>query len=154
MNFSTISKTAHFLVFAVVLILLTFSCSQKTTTPAVAVPAPAAPAPVVQLPAVDPEILKKIKFDISKIDENGLRGPVDGKTSVSYEFCILSWQTSWDTVQKIDPTLKMPGGPCRIACPRNYWCVFGSTSGKGWRERLINIAKLEEVKEIQETVWE
>ena len=32
--------------------------------------------------------LNKVEFDLAQLDVNGLRGPADGKVSVSYEFCI------------------------------------------------------------------
>ncbi len=121
-------------------LLLAFSCNQKATAPA--------------SPPVDPETLKKIGFDISKIDENGLRGPANGKTTVAYEFCIPSRQVNWEEVQKIDPGLKFANGQGRIGCPKDWWCVLGSTKGGGWRDRLLGIAKLPYIKEIQETVWE
>ena len=140
MAFTRFSKMALFSLFAGTFMLVAFSCNQKSTAPAT--------------PKVAPEILKKIDFDISKIDENGLRGPANGKTSVAYEFCILSRQTSWDEVRAIDPTLKMGLGQCRIGCQKDWWCVLGTTEGKDWQQRLIGIAKLNSIKEIRETVYE
>lgn len=140
---------AFFTVFAATLVVAATGCNKRVTTPAVPTPPLA-----VAAPKIDPEILNKIGFDISTIDENGLRGPANGKTSVAYEFCILSRQTAWLEVQKIDPSLKFNSGPGRIACAKDYWCILGTTSGKDWEARLIGIAKLASIKKIEETVWE
>ena len=34
------------------------------------------------------DCMRKVEFDLSHIDGDGLRGPADGKVAVSYEFCI------------------------------------------------------------------
>ncbi len=37
--------------------------------------------------------MQKVELDLARLDADGLRGPPDGKVSVSYEFCIpkQSW---------------------------------------------------------------
>lgn len=42
---------------------------------------------------IQPDPMQKVELDLARLDADGLRGPPDGKVSVSYEFCIpkQSW---------------------------------------------------------------
>ena len=52
------------------------------------------------------EELQKIRFDLSQLDEQGLRGPQDGKVALDYEFCIPREEQYRKEVESIDPSLK------------------------------------------------
>ena len=136
MNLARFSKIAASLFVTAAAMLAATGCQQKHTPPATAV------------------FLEKIKFDLSKIDENGLRGPSGGQTSVDFEFCIPAEKARWEAVLAIDPALKKNPGAGRVGCKSGQWCILGSTGGQGWRDRLTAIAKLGFVAEIQETFWE
>jgi len=98
----------------------------------------------------------KIKFPLDRIDAIGLRGPEDGKTAVDYEFCIAKSQELVDRVMKIDPSVEIqPGSRGRIGCnPETQILCTGNTHQKNWKKILLNLARLPEISEIRECVWE
>jgi hypothetical protein len=102
----------------------------------------------------DPSVWKKIKFDLSRLDENGLAGPPDGKVAVSYEFCIPADETKWREVQKIDGTAQKNSGKGRIGCTSEQWLVIGSTHQKNHRRVLYELAALPYLQEIREVFFE
>lgn len=102
----------------------------------------------------DPLVWKKIKFDLARLDENGLAGPPDGKVAVSYEFCIPADETKWREVQKIDGTAQKNGGKGRVGCTSEQWLVIGSTHQKNHRRVLYELATLVDVQEIREVFFE
>jgi hypothetical protein len=109
---------------------------------------------VATVSEADKIALKKIKFDLSDLDLDGLRGKTGGKTSVDYEFCIPAKANIWIEFQKIDPSLKQNKGRGRVGCGDGTWLVIGATNQPNWRDILLKIARRSEIKEIQETVWE
>jgi hypothetical protein len=50
--------------------------------------------------------LEKIKFDIKRIDENGLVGPPDGKVLIAYTFRIPLERAKRREIKKIDPSIR------------------------------------------------
>jgi hypothetical protein len=55
--------------------------------------------------------LQKIKFDIKRIDENGLVGPPDGKVLIAYTFRIPLERSKRKEIGKIDPSIRFFSKP-------------------------------------------
>ncbi len=103
--------------------------------------------------AADP--WQKITFDISKLDESGLYGPLDGKRALSYEFCIPDTVQNRTEVKRIDPTVKFfTESPGRIGCSKHESLCIGSTHQKGFRRVLKRLAGLTYVQRIDESFFE
>lgn len=99
--------------------------------------------------------LAKIKFDLGDIRSDGLRGPVDGLVSVSYEFCVPKDEKTLAEVKKVAPGVTIHAGSRgRIGCTEDQVLCIGSTSGENWREVLLGIAGLGYVAEIRECHFE
>jgi hypothetical protein len=117
--------------------LLIASCNRKKTLPE------------------DPSIWNKVKIDFTRIDENGLAGPADGKVSVNYEFCIPAEEKLLNEVKKIDQSIQaMKGSKGRVGCNSAQWLVVGSTHQKNYRRVIYELAALNYVQQIQETYFE
>jgi hypothetical protein len=101
-----------------------------------------------------PDPWQKVELDVTAIDESGLRGPPDGKVTVSYEFCIPDTETARREVKAIDPSVQfMPGSRGRIGAGEGE-CLCVGTTGKGWREVLAGLAALPSVGRIIECHFE
>lgn len=95
---------------------------------------------------------KKIAFDYSTIDADGLR---NGEVAVDYEFCIPAHEEIVQQVMKIDPGIRiMKGSNGRIGCSKSQWLCINTTHSEGWKDKLHRIAYLEYVDRIQETFYE
>ena len=98
--------------------------------------------------------LKKIEIDLSVLDANGLRGPADGKVSISYEFCIPNTEKCKAEVSKIDNTVQFShGSPGRIGATKDQFLCIGST-GKNYKKVLSALAELPYIKRIIECHFE
>lgn len=106
------------------------------------------------VPVEDPAVWQKIKMDFRRFDNDGLAGPVDGKISAVYEFCIPASEKKMAEVLKIDPTAARSGGKGRVGCSDKEWLVFGSTHQKKFQRVLFRLASLPYIREIQETFYE
>ena len=98
---------------------------------------------------------EKINFDLDQLNHQGLRGPVDGLTAVSYEFCIPDSIEAVDQVMAIDPTLvvyKQSSG--RVQCSKKEYLAIGHTGQNNFRNILNKLADLGYVKSIQEALFE
>ena len=85
----------------------------------------------------------KIEFDLTQLDSNGLRGPVDGKVAVSYEFAIPNTDVCRVEVAAIDNTVQfIPGSSGRIRAGENQCLCIGSTHQESFREVLHSLAGL------------
>lgn len=102
---------------------------------------PPAPPPASR----ETQAMKKINFDLSAIDANGLIGPADGKRSVAYEFCIPRDEAKKAEVMGIDPSLKFYSSPGRIRCTSDEWLVIGEG---GTKDTLLALAKLDYIDRI------
>ena len=106
-------------------------------------------------PPEDPAAWKKIKMDLSRLDENGLAGPAGGKVAVNYEFCIPAREKNWKEIQRIDKTAQLQKqSKGRIGCQSGTWLVIGSTHQPNHRRVLYELAVLSYVQQIQETFFE
>jgi hypothetical protein len=103
----------------------------------------------------DASVWNKVAVNLSRLDENGLAGPANGKVAVNYEFCIPAEDKYWKAVSKIDTTArKMAGSPGRIGCDKQSWLVVGSTHQPLHKRVLYDLASLPYITRIQETYWE
>lgn len=103
----------------------------------------------------DASVWNKVVVNLSRLDENGLAGPSNGKVAVNYEFCIPQEDKHWKAVQKIDKTAqKMAGSAGRIGCNKQSWLIVGSTHQPNHKRVLYDLASLTYVAKIQETFWE
>ncbi len=92
----------------------------------------------------------KITFDLSTISEEGLIGKGSGVRSLAYEFCIPASPKAVAEVRSIDPSLKIyHPSPGRVGCRRNQYLCIGETHQERWREKLLQLADLDYITEIQ-----
>lgn len=98
---------------------------------------------------------RKIEFDLTQLDANGLRGPPDGKVSVSYEFCIPNTPQCKAEVKAIDQTVQfMPGSRGRIGATKNQCLCIGSTHQNDYLGVLRALSELTYVDRIIECHFE
>jgi hypothetical protein len=106
-------------------------------------------------PALTKAQQEKIAFDLSMLNDRGLRGPRNGRRAVSYEFCIPSGERYTREVQRIDPTVElMRGSRGRIGCTKEETLCVGSTGQKAYGEVLARLAGLDYVHRIVESTFE
>lgn len=109
----------------------------------------AAPSPADTAPA------SKIRFDLERLDAEGLQGPPDGLRALHYEYCIPHRQDAVEEVTAIDPTLTIQqGSPGRIGCADEELLCLGHTHQPGFRAVLEQLAALPMVREILEAFFE
>lgn len=105
-------------------------------------------------PAASSDAWRKGELNLNQLDENGLRGPSNGKVSVAYEFCIPNRERCKAEVKAIDRTVQfMPGSPGRIGAGRNECLCIGATN-KDYRDVLRRLAELPYVNRIFECHFE
>jgi hypothetical protein len=106
-------------------------------------------------PAITTAQSRKIKLDLSTLDEDGLRGPADGKVALSYEFCIPNSEEYRAEVKAIDRTVRfMPGSSGRVGAGKHECLCIGSTHQKNYRQVIRQLAGLSYVKRIIECHFE
>jgi len=97
----------------------------------------------------------KVEIDLAQLDADGLRGPPDGKVSISYEFCIPNTAHCMDQVKAIDQTVQfMPGSRGRIGASKQQCLCIGSTHQKDYTKVLRSLAELPYVERIIECHFE
>ena len=98
---------------------------------------------------------RKVEFDLTQLDAEGLRGPADGKVAASYEFCIPNTDECKAQVKAIDHTVQfMPGSRGRIGASKQECLCIGSTHQKNFRHVLRALASLAYVRRIIECHFE
>ena len=101
------------------------------------------------------ETNRKISFDLSSLDQEGLYGLSNGKRALSYEFCIPDSEAHTLEVTRIDPTLRCAtGSPGRIGCGPGTCLCLGSTHQTDFKEVLNRLAELPYVARIDQSVFE
>lgn len=95
----------------------------------------------------------KINFDIQRLDENGLIGPEDGKTTLAYEFCIPQDAAHVAQIRMIDPNLKISRSQGRIGCTKHEYLVIGETD-KNYIPVLNKLIRLDYINQIDQTFFE
>jgi hypothetical protein len=98
---------------------------------------------------------KKITFDLTSLDDEGLYGTANGKRALSYEFCIPDMERYKSKVKHIDSTLQcMSESPGRIGCGTYENLCIGSTHQKKFREVLRGLAELPYITRIDQSFFE
>lgn len=98
---------------------------------------------------------QKVEMDLTQIDEDGLRGPPDGKVAVAYEFAVPDTEECRVQVKAIDSTVKlMRGSRGRVGAGKDECLCVGSTHQRNWRDVLRQLAELSYVDRIIECHFE
>jgi len=96
-----------------------------------------------------------IRFDLDKLNSEGLFGPEDGLRALSYEFCIPATEAHVKEVQAIDATTAIQQtSPGRIGCAESEYLVIGSTYQTDFREVLDRLPSLSSAHRIDEAFFE
>lgn len=96
-----------------------------------------------------------IRFDLDRLDADGLQGPPGGLRALHYEYCIPHRLEAIREVTGIDPTLQIQqGSPGRAGCGVGELLCLGHTHQPGYRTVLERLAALPFVVEIQEAFFE
>ena len=97
----------------------------------------------------------KVRFDLDRLDPDGLQGPRDGLRALHYEYCIPDRPEAVREVTAIDPTLQIQrGSPGRAGCAAGELLCLGHTHQPGYRAVLEQLAALAFVAQIQEAFFE
>ena len=100
-------------------------------------------------------VRKKIAFDISVLDEEGLLGLPGGKRKLAYEFCIPNVEEIMTEVRAIDRTVQFfSASPGRIGCADHEMPCIGSTHQQAFAAVLKRLAELPYVNRIEETFFD
>jgi hypothetical protein len=96
-----------------------------------------------------------IRFDSSRLNSEGLVGPPDGLSALSYEFCIPAVEAHVGEIEAIDSTITIQrSSPGRIGCGSDEYLAIGSTHQSGFRKVLEQLARLPYVEHIEEAHFE
>jgi hypothetical protein len=105
--------------------------------------------------ASGPDAESKIRFDLDRLDADGLQGPPDGLRALHYEYCIPDRPGAIREVTAIDPTLQIQrGSPGRVGCGAGELLCLGITHQPGYRAVLERLAALAFVAAIHEAFFE
>jgi heat shock protein HslJ len=97
----------------------------------------------------------KIRFDVERLNAQGLIGPPDGLRALDYEYCIPDQPEVIRQVQAIDPTLQIQkGSPGRVGCDQNQLLCLGNTHQADFRSVLERLAALPFVTAIHQAFFE
>ncbi len=97
----------------------------------------------------------KIKFDLDRLNAEGLQGPPGGLRALHYEYCIPDRAVVMRKVIAIDPRLQIQrGSPGRVGCGESELLCLGHTYQPNHRAVLQRLAALSEVREIREAHFE
>jgi len=96
-----------------------------------------------------------IRFDLDRLDADGLQGPPDGLRALHYEYCIPDQPEAIREVTAIDPTLQIQqGSPGRVGCGAGELLCLGHTHQPDYRAVLERLAALLFVTDIHEAFFE
>jgi hypothetical protein len=91
----------------------------------------------------------KLGVDLSRLDDQGLYGPKDGRRSLDYEYCIPAGAAYRAEVAGIDPSARIREfSPGRVGCGPDQVLVLGNTHQPGFRQVLSGLAALDYVERI------
>ena len=106
-------------------------------------------------PPADLDSQSKIRFDLDRLNAEGLQGPPDGLRALHYEYCIPDRADAIREVTAIDPTLQIQrGSPGRVGCHEGTLLCLGLTHQIDHRTVLERLAMLPYVAEIREAFFE
>ncbi len=97
----------------------------------------------------------KIRFDLDRLDAQGLQGLNDGLRALHYEYCIPDRPDLISEVTAIDPTLDIQrDSPGRVGCGSGELLCLGHTFQYDYRGVLERLAALANIAEIRESFFE
>lgn len=97
----------------------------------------------------------KIRFDLARLDKNGLQGPPDGLRALDYEYCIPNRPDAMAAVRATDPTLQIQqSSPGRVGCGASELLCLGNTHQSDYRTVLERLSELAFITEIHEAFFE
>ncbi len=97
----------------------------------------------------------KIRFELDRLDTDGLQGPPDGLRALHYEYCIPDRPEAIRAVIAIDRTLQFQRGPPgRVGCGADELLCLGHTNQPNHRAVLEQLTRLSFVAEIREAFFE
>ena len=100
-------------------------------------------------------VRSKIRFDLDRLNPDGLQGPPDGLRALHYEYCIPDKPEAVRQVTAIDPTLQIQrGSPGRVGCAAGELLCLGHTHQPGHRAVLERLITLPFIAEIHEAFFE
>jgi hypothetical protein len=106
-------------------------------------------------PPGDSEPQSKIRFDLERLDADGLQGPPDGLRALHYEYCIPDQADAIQGVAAIDPTVQIQrGSRGRVGCRNGQLLCLGHTHQIDHGAVLERLAALPYVAEIHEAFFE
>jgi hypothetical protein len=101
-----------------------------------------------------PTGLEKIRFDMKKVDVNGLEGPPTDKRAIAYQFCVPNTEARRLEIAELDPTARFESEVAgRAGCTADEILVHAHTGAPNWRGRLEAVAALPYVKSIRRTPY-
>lgn len=101
-----------------------------------------------------PTGLEKIRFDLKKIDVNGLEGPSTDKREIVYQFCVPNTEDKRLEIAELDPTARFESETAgRAGCTADQILVHARTGAPNWRGRIEAVAALPYVKSIRRTPY-
>lgn len=103
-------------------------------------------------PSTAPE--DKIRFDLGRLDEDGLQGSAGSKRALAYEFCLSDEPRLIEELSALDPSLHLQRAPGRIGCSSDEVLMLGSTHQPRHREILERLAEHEAIARIEEAFFE
>ncbi|MGB5295972.1 MAG: hypothetical protein WBP34_13550 [Thermoanaerobaculia bacterium] len=96
-----------------------------------------------------------IRFDLSRLNSDGLLGPPDGLRALSYEFCIPAGEAYVTQVEAIDSTAAIHrSSPGRIGCGEAEYLAIGHTHQPDFRQVLVRLSRLPYVDRIEQAHFE
>lgn len=101
-----------------------------------------------------PTGLEKIRFDLKKVDVNGLEGPSTDKREIAYQFCVPNTEDKRIEIAELDPTARFESEAAgRAGCTADQILVHARTGAPNWRGRMEAVAALPYVKSIRRTPY-
>lgn len=97
---------------------------------------------------------RKIRFDLTSIDKDGLIGPADGKRALSYEFCVPNAPEYLDEIASVDPSAEAQRAKGRIGCTTDEVLFIGSTHQPDYLEVLETLASRPYIERIEQAFFE
>ena len=96
-----------------------------------------------------------IRFDLDRVNVDGLQGPADGLRALHYEYCIPGRLEAIQAVTAIDRTLQIQrDSPGRVGCGADELLCLGHTHQPDHRAVLQRLAALPFIVEIREAFFE
>lgn len=96
-----------------------------------------------------------IRFDLDRLNREGLTGPADGLRALSYEFCIPADEQLVEVVRSIDSTVEIQRrSPGRIGCGEGEYLAVGHTHQSDFESVLVRLSRLPFVDRIEEAYFE